>query len=84
MGGYGTMLSREDSGAFMPLNINTSMSAMHVVCSIVPLCCKACYAKRATDSYMSQIPCWTWASTPNSQEEECQPVPTACYAVGTP
>ena len=35
-------------------------SAMHAICWFVPLCCEACYGERATDSYMLQMPCWTW------------------------
>ena len=40
VGHYDTMRSREYSGVFVPLNINTTCVVMHVVCWFVPLCCE--------------------------------------------
>ena len=52
---------------FLPMShIIIPTSAMHVVRSIVNLCCNACYGKGATDSYMSQMACRRWASTLDS------------------
>ena len=72
MGRYDTMRSREYSGAFVPLNINTTRVGNACCCWFMTLCCEACHGEGATNGFMLQMAGWTWASTPKSQTEECQ------------
>ena len=63
MGRYNTMGSREYLGAFVPFNINTnSIGNAHCFLNHA-IVLRSMLWKGATDRYMSQRACWTWATT---------------------